>query len=37
MARVFIGMVRLLFDKVEAIVCLNGNITNPFCIKGGVR
>jgi hypothetical protein len=37
MAREFIGMVQLMFDKVEIVVCLNRRNINPFCIKRGVK
>ncbi len=37
MAREFIEVVRLMFDKVEAVVCFNRKNTNPFCIKRAVR
>jgi len=37
MAREFIGMVWLMFDKVEVVVCFNRRNINPFCIKEKVR
>jgi hypothetical protein len=32
MVHEFIGMVWLMFDKVEVVVCFNIRNINPFCI-----
>ncbi len=36
-AKEFIGMVRVLFQEVDVIACLNGSVTATFKIQCGVR